>query len=506
MAVTKTTLKRYLCSLLGLVMLLTLIPTAVLADPTPTPAGTQPGQTVEATQAPEPTPTPPPFVALDPSLISAKAAILIDGLSGKVLFEKDADTQYYPASITKVMTALLALEKGDLSQVIVAGNEINQLEERASHIGMRVGEELTLEQLLYGLMLNSGNDAANTIAVAIGGTMEGFATLMNEKAQALGMTESHFVNPNGLHNDDHYVSARDMATLTMAAMQNETFAKIVSTRKYQVPPTNKVTETRYFVNGNRLISDPATERFGYTYAVGVKTGYTTKAESTLVSAARKDGMLLISVVLKDSQEGKWTDSIKMFEHGFSNYASIDLMTELAAQPLSVQLPNAAEDDPQGGLLLLTPEADADSKKPHYVTVKLQDKGDLMSRISQATLVTEPDIAELKAPITEGTIVGSFRYEVDGETILSGKLRASRTVAEKRTQLFPSDDKKGGGLSVLPHAGAPDFLITLLYIVGGGAALILFIVVVRTILTRKRRMRRRGMRYRPKRGRKGRGFY
>lgn len=497
MSVEKNGWQRCLSALMALILLLALVPGSAMMEPTPSPSSTATPQ-----ETAEPTPPPTPFVPLNGGELEAASAILIDGLSGEVLFEKDADSHQYPASITKIMTAVLAIESGDLQRVITVGNEVNNLEAGSSHIGLKVGEEMSMENLLYGLMLNSGNDAANAIAVAVGGTMEGFATLMNQKAQDLGMTESHFVTPSGLHDDEHYVSARDMATLTMYAMKNDTFSKIASTRQYTIPETNKEA-ARPMANSNRLISQNTGEQYRYEYAVGVKTGYTSKAGNTYVGAARKDGMLLIAVVLKDSQAGKWLDCIKMFNHGYANYVTLNLMSELASEPLNVQLSNASLDDPQGGMLMFTAEPDATSNVIPFRTVKVQELSDTLEKIRQAKLVTDRPMEELSAPIEEGSLIG-FRYELDGETVLTGKLRASRTVAEKRESVSEPDDKGRTFVLPRPNGGAPDILIILLYVVGGAAVLIMIIVAVRTILLNRRYSRRR--KYRPSRRGRRRGLF
>lgn len=498
MIVERTGWQRWLSLLLGLTLCLVLIPGSAGMDPTQSPDDV----TASPEQAAVPTPSATPFVPLGADELEAASAILIDGLSGEVLFEKDADSRQYPASITKIMTAILAIESGDLQRVVTVGNEVNQLESGSTHIGLKVGEEMSLENLLYGLMMNSGNDAANAIAVNVGGTMEGFATLMNQKAQELGMTESHFVTPSGLHDDEHYVSARDMATLTMYALKNETFAKIVGTRQYTIPATNKEKD-RPMVNSNRLISQDTGEQYRYEFAVGVKTGYTSKAQNTYVGAARKDGMLLISVVLKDSQTGKWLDCIKMFNHGYANYITLNLMAELASEPVNVQLANAALDDPQGGMLMFTAEADAAASIVPYKTVKVQDMAQTLENIRRARLVTDQPIDQLSAPIEEGTLIG-FRYELDGETILTGKLRASRTVAEKREAVSDPDDQGRTFVLPQPNGGAPDMLIVLLYVIGGAALLILLIIVIRAIILSRSHHRRR--RYRPSRRGRRRGLF
>nr|WP_237700194.1 D-alanyl-D-alanine carboxypeptidase family protein [Caldalkalibacillus thermarum] len=248
--------------------------------------------------------------------VSAQAAILIDAESKRVLFEKNAYEPLRIASITKIMTAIVALEHGDLKDVVTASKNACSVE--GSSIYLRPGEKMTLEDLLYGLILRSGNDAAVAIAEHIGGSVEGFVFLMNQKAEELGMEQTVFNNPHGLDtHEEHYSTAYDMALLTAYALQNETFATIASTRKKTAPLEGEKWD-RVWYNKNRLLSM-------YPYADGVKTGYTQRAKRTLVSSATKDGHRLIAVTLNAPDD--WNDHINMFEYGFQHYTLVTLAGE-----------------------------------------------------------------------------------------------------------------------------------------------------------------------------------
>ena len=218
---------------------------------------------------------------------SASSAILMEAGSGRVLYEHNADEPRLIASITKLMTALVALESGrSLDDVVTIQAEDTRTE--GSALYLKPGEHVKLETLLYGLLLHSGNDAALAIARFCGGSVEGFVAGMNAKAQELGMTNSHFANPNGLNDEGHYSSARDMALLARACLDNEYLAQMVSTRTITL-------EGRTFTNHNKLL-------WRYEGCVGMKTGFTEKAGRTLVSAARRDGMTLIAVTLNDPDD------------------------------------------------------------------------------------------------------------------------------------------------------------------------------------------------------------
>jgi len=354
--------------------------------------------------------------------ITGEAAVLMDAKSGTVLFSKNQDERLYPASITKVMTALLAFEKGNLDDVVTADNSVYRIESGSSIIGLKPNEQMTLHELLYGLLLESGNDAAAAIAVHIGGSVDGFADMMNAKVKELGLSNSHFVNPHGLHSDDHYTSAYDMAVITREAQKYPEFNKIVSSVTYKKSPTNICPEQRTWINSNRLIKP--NDSFYYEYATGVKTGYTTKSQHTLIASGRYGDMELIAVVLKDSKDGKWIDCRKMLEYGFENYSTRKLF-ENGDVFTSVTVKNASTDDSSGGELDLL----VNSQSTPFVTIKKTGE----------TITQENSLnPEITAPIQKGQVLGKVTFKVKNEStgieepILSVDLIASRDVAEKKS--------------------------------------------------------------------------
>lgn len=256
--------------------------------------------------------------------VSSPSAILIDAKTGNILFEKSSNANMYPASITKILTAALALEKGDLNSVVKMSHKaIYDIEPGSSNAGFLEDEELTLEQQLYALLLWSANESANAIAEHIGGTRDNFINMMNLKAAELGCQNTHFANPNGLHSPNHYTSAHDMALIAKYAMSNPKFREIVKTINYVIPPTNKMPKEKELHTKNQLLL--SNTRYYYKDAIGIKTGYTSAAGSTLVSAASRDNIELISVVMNSPIEGynsyMYIDSIKMFNYGFDNFYS-----------------------------------------------------------------------------------------------------------------------------------------------------------------------------------------
>ncbi|SFA97967.1 MULTISPECIES: D-alanyl-D-alanine carboxypeptidase family protein [unclassified Bacillus (in: firmicutes)] len=248
--------------------------------------------------------------------VSAKSAILMEQKSGRVLFEKDAHKVRRIASITKIMTAILAIESGKMDEEVkVSGRAIKA---EGSSVYLKEGEKIKLEHLVYGLMLRSGNDTAVAIAEHVGGSVEGFVYLMNQKAQEIGMTKTHFSNPHGLDDhEQHYSTAYDMALLTRYTMNNETYKKIAGSKLHRAPnPTEKW--DRVWKNKNRLLNK-------YQYCTGGKTGYTKRAKRTLVTTATKGDMDLIAVTLNGPDD--WNDHIFMFENGFKKYDMAEIAEE-----------------------------------------------------------------------------------------------------------------------------------------------------------------------------------
>jgi serine-type D-Ala-D-Ala carboxypeptidase (penicillin-binding protein 5/6) len=249
--------------------------------------------------------------------VSARSAILMEQESGRVLFEKDAHKVSRIASITKIMTAILAIESGKMDEKVKVSDRAVRAE--GSSVYLKPGEKIRLEDLVYGLMLRSGNDAAVAIAEHVGGSIDGFVFMMNEKAQQIGMTDTHFANPHGLDDHENHVStAYDMALLTRYAMNNEEYKKIAGTKIHRAPnPTE--TWDRVWKNKNRLLTEK------YKYSTGGKTGYTKRAKRTLVSTAKRGDFEMIAVTLNAPDD--WNDHIQMFETAFSDYDIAEILSK-----------------------------------------------------------------------------------------------------------------------------------------------------------------------------------
>lgn len=255
--------------------------------------------------------------------VSARSAILIEANTGTVLYAKNIHDKLYPASTTKILTAYIARQMSDLDEMVEysadAVNSIVWWDD--SNIGIKVGESITMEQSLYGLMVGSANECGNAIGEHISGSMEAFVDLMNETAKELGCTDSHFVTTNGKHDDDHYTSVHDMALIAQKYFSDELLCKMSNTRSYVIPASPTLSRELIPNSKNNLL---AGKKYAYEYLVGSKTGYTDIARQNLVSCAEKDGMKLICVVMRDESPMQFTDTIDLFNYGFSNFKLVNV--------------------------------------------------------------------------------------------------------------------------------------------------------------------------------------
>ena len=420
----------------------------------------------------------------DPNMpdIIAEGAVLLDLDTAKVMYSHNMNDKFYPASTTKILTALLAIEYGDLDDIVIVSEEANLVERDGTIAGLDLHEEIELEKLIYGLMLPSGNDAAYTIAVYVSRKVTGdpdmpmqealeyFNDLMNKRAKDAGAKNSHFSNPHGYHSDDHYTTPYDIAMIAREAMQYDFFRKVISTRMYTMEdwngfdkddPTKK--EIRYWKNTNRLIDDRDTQ-FYYPYATGIKTGYTSNAGQCLVSSAQKGSLHLISVVYKcNSREGKWTDSTELFEFGFETFTSKVIAQKGEIIDIANVANHSSDDNGVVGLI---------AKEGFKTVIKKSDIDKLQKKI-----LAQPDI---QAPLKKGQVLGQVSYEIDGTTIFKTDLIASRDIKEK-TLLNPNiiNNNSDSNSPKLQFKNIKDILIVCI-IVG------LFLVVLINILKRRRK--------------------
>lgn len=253
--------------------------------------------------------------------ITAESAILMDVDTGSILYAKNIHERSYPASTTKLLTCLIAMERGNLDDMVNFSYEaVFSVPRDASNIGMDEGESITLEQSLYGILVGSANEVANAVGEHIAGSIDNFVVLMNERAAELGCTESHFVNTNGLYDDNHYTSAYDLALISSAFFQNDMLCKIGNTARYEFKATDTQPDDFIIKNKHRLI----TGETPYDGILGGKTGYTDNSRQTLVTCAEQNGMRLVCVVFKEESPSQFDDTIELFDYGFHNFQIMNI--------------------------------------------------------------------------------------------------------------------------------------------------------------------------------------
>lgn len=349
-------------------------------------------------------------VSLD---LSAEAAILINSKTGQIIYSKNANEQRYPASTTKILTAILAIENCDLDEKVTASYEaVMSIPSGYSNAEIRVGEQLTVQELLEVFLVHSANEAGYILAEHVSGRISEFANLMNSKASEIGCKNTHFTNPSGLHDKEHYTTAYDLSLIAQYCMKNDTFRSIVSMPSCTIAPTEKHDE-RYFLNTNDMLNSKS--KYYDANVIGIKTGFTSQAKNCLIAGYNKNGIELISVVLGSSQtasnglSGKFTDTKILFEYGMNNFSNRTLATK--GQIISqIKVEHASSETENLDLIL---------------------ESDVLAFLSNSLDLTvyEPDIKlndNLSAPIAKNTVLGTVTYSIDGISY-SANLVASHDV-------------------------------------------------------------------------------
>ena len=358
----------------------------------------------------------------------AKSAILIEATTGEVIFEKDADAVMYPASTTKIMTVLLGIMMGDMNATVTMDSVAADVPADSSTTKLEVGENINFKDLLYATMLRSGNDGANLIAESISGNINDFVVLMNQAAAMYGCTNTNFMNPTGLHDDNHYTTVRDMAKIAQAAMQNDTFREIVKTYAYSLPRSN-LQKSRVIISGSDSLLNPSEDNeFYYSYANGIKTGYHSRAGNCFVGSAEKDGVQLISVVFYTSANGRWTDTKKLMEYGFSQFVSVTPMELYQINPTIIETTGYSMEDEDIGRLQLDIEPMESTRTVNIVATK--SEVETMASNMRSTVLIEYT-RDFATPVTKGEVFGTLTYyPTDGGSSVVYQLVASRSIARR----------------------------------------------------------------------------
>ena len=372
---------------------------------------------------------------LDEDMLYAHSAILIEADSGEVLFEKNADEIMYPASTTKVLTGYIALQMADLDNdiVTVSQNAIDLVPPTYQTIPLSAGEQVPMLDLISVMLIRSGNEAANAIAEYLSGSIESFADLMNQTAQMLGCSaNTHFTNPSGVHDDNHYTTARDLAIIARAAMQNPQFASIVSQTSYELPATQtadgRAAHPRRTIVGSTAILNSENETSYYRYATGIKTGYTLAAGYCFIGSATKNGINLISVVLYDGDSRRYEDTKRLFEYGYTQIESISPESLYAEDPRVIDITGFATDDAQHGELTLGIRA-VDETKNMTIVGRKETIDLLRENFNQVSSIQWT--REFRAPINAGDVMGILTFYSENNGTAEYELVATRSIAARK---------------------------------------------------------------------------
>ena len=345
--------------------------------------------------------------------IDANAVLIVETNTGKIIYEKDSTEKNYPASVTKILTAILVIENCNLDDIVtVSQTAISNMPEGYVVAPLFNGEQMKVEDLLYALMLKSANDAAYVLAEHVGGSVEGFSKMMNSKAEEIGCKNSHFVNPNGIHNPEHYTTAYDMYLISNYAMKNEEFAKIVSTYKHTLPATNKYHQKDRIMENTNAFVNPNSS-FYNKEVNGIKTGTTIQAGNCLITSFSKDGLNFISVLLgAKTSDSKFTETKKMINYSFNNYQ----LTQLHKK----------------GEKITNVEVKKAKKEAKNLELVTSDEINVLKNVNLNLDNIEPQIelnTDITAPIYEGQELGVVKYNID-KIDYETKLVASNDVEKK----------------------------------------------------------------------------
>ncbi len=430
--------------------------------------------------------------AEDAPEVAAEAAILVDADTGTILYEKNAEQKMYPASMTKIVTALVALDYFKPEELVTVGTEINEVSWDSSKAGHRVGETLTMKNLIRGLIIPSGNDSANVVAAAVARRAENdenlsfgrcetiFTDLMNQKAKELGATNSHFSNAHGYHDETHYTTAEDMAIFAKTFMDNSILAEIAAEKGFSGNGADNMftdeqsmkTQDYVWRSHNLLITDG---EYNYGYATGIKTGFTNEAGDCVAASAEKDGQRLIAVVFHSADPNRWLDAKNLFEYGFNGYQKVDLAT---ANVVIEEMPLTKHKRAEGDTLVVVYQETLTTDLPQSAaeTIKMTVTYD-----ENYTETDKDGTLRLKAPIEKGAKLGTVSFEINGKTVLETGAYAGRDVSKgtifNRIAYFFQD--------LFHNLFTLKGLLTILVIV---AVCVVIFIILRVISNRRRRGR------------------
>lgn len=356
--------------------------------------------------------------------VNSDAAILFNTNTESIIYEKNAYKKMYPASTTKIITAIITIENCDLTETATVSKNAINLPSGYVSAYLKTGDVLTINELLHLLLVVSANDAANVLAEHIGGSTTGFADMMNSKAKEIGCINTHFTNPYGYHDESHYSTAYDLCLIANYAMKNDIFRQIVSTTTYTT------SESKILINTNKLLhkynkEDNSENIFYYEYATGIKTGYTKKAKNCLIASAKKDNIEYISVILSaqtsetDYNAQRYSDTINLFSTAFENF-SLSTIQKSDEIITTVEIPN-------GNYI----RKNLNLKLENDIEILL-DKSDLENNLTSEINLYEDKI---QAPISKGDILGTISYTYNGNTYTENLVASSNVITEEQMNTY-----------------------------------------------------------------------
>lgn len=425
-------------------------------------------------------------------VVNAQATILVEPETSTIIYEKNSNERMYPASMTKILTALVTLDYFDYDALVTVGNEINEVTLDSSKAGHKKGETLSVENLIRGLMIPSGNDSANVLAAAVAKKVENnndlsyeecekiFTDLMNKKAEELGCKNSHFANAHGYHDDNHYTTAYDMSLITAEALKNDTIKKIAGEKSFSgdgagntlEENTNLITQEYNWKSHNLLIADG---EYHYEYATGLKTGFTDQAGDCVSATAEKDGTELIAVIMNSEDPNRWIDAKNLFDYGFNNF-SINTFQKKGDVVETVSLIN--NNRLNGDTLDVIVKEDVSQYMLNSDIANIEKE----IKYNDEFIAKNKDgseIVQLKAPIEKDSEVGTVSYKLNGETIKESKLYASTEVQKSTIISSIKYFFKNLFSNIFTLKGLIIFIVIIIVI-------IIIILIIRNLGNKKRR--------------------
>lgn len=424
-----------------------------------------------------------------------ESILVIERKTNSIIYSKEPDKRMYPASTTKMLTALVTLDYFNKDETITTGDEVNKIPPNSSVANVGSGETLTIENILTGLLISSGNELACVLALNVAQRKEGkadiayedaekiFAELMNEKAKSLGATNSNFINPHGYHDSNHYSTARDLYIIANALLENETLKNIVKIERFRQDGADKssnpgkVIKSYDWTNSNRLLSSTA---YKYEYATGIKTGSTDEAGKCLVASAEKEGKELIAVILNSDEAGRWNDAKALFEYGFNEFRVTSLQKK---GEILGKVPVLDNNFKASTNIDIIAENDIESYIPSDNLYTIDKE---ITYYNDVNIAANGQPARLKLPLKAGQAIGTISYKIGEDVIYQSQIKAPSDININ----LASDDNSSAYQKALKQINTKKLIKYILRILIVMVVIVIVLLIIRIINIRIRKRRRR----------------